>query len=278
MNDYFEYRKLKIAEGEEDVCDKQFDEKLLEIPHYRNHEEWLPFIGKDFAEQPTKILFVGESHHISGGTLEDDKERYTAYETTKTFWYKEDFKNQYTKFCKSNPNNIMDEMHGSYYTRGVINRWLKGWKSKSYNIFRFPLKVYIGKYKEDKNVKGKYRAGRLTQEEQERYKEVAFMNYFQFPAFGKGASFKEYAAEEDKECAYKTLKEVIKILKRKKSGEIMVVFLSSYAYDAFKARAGKDFDEEHIHLVMHPCSPAWNKDNGDKGYKALMRILGQKVN
>lgn len=40
--------------------DKTFDQKLLEIPHYKLYNEMLPYIGSDFKKK--RILLISESH------------------------------------------------------------------------------------------------------------------------------------------------------------------------------------------------------------------------
>jgi hypothetical protein len=41
-----------------------YDKKLLEIWHYSNHSQMLPFIGKNWGKGIKKVLLVGESHFM----------------------------------------------------------------------------------------------------------------------------------------------------------------------------------------------------------------------
>ena len=205
-----------------------FDNQLKGLDIYYRYPILLPFIGKDYSDTKSKILFIGESHYLP---RDYDNKIFTE-------WYDKDLSEyNLSEYDKSylNTRNIIN---------GVINQ--EGF-SKAHNIYRNFGNVYAECF----NLNGYSDA----------LSHIAFYNYFLRPAEVTGDSIKVDDWKE-KVFSFDTLTKLEDILKPHK-----IIFLSSLARQVFhqvrwsddRKEMGEELDKI-VSGVPHPSSQWWNKE------------------
>ncbi len=205
-----------------------FDGKLKEIKHYHLHPEMLPFVGRHY--QRTRILILGESHYLSEEETKETKQMLD--------WY------------KKSTNDFSFKHRGYFHTRGVVNSYLIGWRSKAHTMFSNPANALIESW------------DLVDVNNSEAFTAFAFFNYFQRPSAQFGETIE--LEKKDEEESAKILDLVLKILDPCK-----VIFLSKKAYDSY-IEYKKSVDRELIYYVVHPTCPHWYKADG---CEKLIRIF-----
>ncbi|MEP7110490.1 MAG: hypothetical protein ABI760_21025 [Ferruginibacter sp.] len=213
----------------------EYDDRLNKgLKHLQNYPQLLPFIGCYWNDNRIgsqhKILFIGESHYLSGKKLNEIKN--TTY---KNDWY------------NNNSKRFNKELADSIDTRGVVDRadWMvKGNIDKALSIFYNIKKELLNHLPYLSN-------------EKQIFPFFSFYNYFQKPAFIKGASIKN--TQEDDAVVYKTLKFITLLIKPCK-----IIFLSSKACYSFYYEHSTDIKKDSfkniiIDYVPHPGCAWWNK-------------------
>lgn len=222
------------------------------IDAYKIHPELLPFVGSNYNKATHKILLVGESHysHIECKTVMDGMGQ--DHEKDVKDWYSGDLLSRIPK------TNSLIVNPGSYNTRFVVGyKYIEGKEpSISYNMYRFPAKVIA-----EMNM--------VTQEtlsDQETFTYMAFMNYYQRPAFHYKKSLE--LVDQDESIAAETFSRVYDLLRPE-----IVIFTSKKAFDSFRERN----NAVAIHRIPHPCSRWWNRrtKDGKNGNDKLEYILMQ---
>jgi len=225
-----------------EICNNNFesldiyDERLKEIKHYQLHPEMLPFVGRHYPR--TRILMLGESHYLSKEETEETKQM--------KGWYEK-------------PTQCFSIKHtGNFNTRGVVNNYLIGWRSKAHTMFSNPANALIESWDlADVN-------------NSEAFTAFAFFNYFQRPSahFGKTIELDK----TDKEESAKMLDLVMEILDPCK-----VIFLSKKAYDSYiEYKISVDrasVDRVLIDYVVHPTCAHWYKPDGREKLKNIFSEL-----
>ena len=233
-----------------------YDEKLKnEVPFYKAHEEYLPFIGKYYSEDsPYKILQIGESHFL--GYEKGSKIKKTLFDG----WWDGDLKEE------------LKGMKDSWFTtRKVLENYINDNSTKSHGIFDNILKEF-----ESVVLKS-------DSHNRDNYNYFSFMNFYQMPSPNKGinytkAIYSNFGEDKGNEiwyrCAAESIKvvdKVIEILKPK-----LIVFTSKEAYTYYKKYAegcdyknniyvsGKYSNDPRIKYVCHPGSAWWNKKRKNK--------------
>ena len=156
-----------------------YDNRLLQIPHFSRHPEMLPYIGRHYPK--TGILILGESHYLSG-------EEPNA-EAKMEQWYEKNTKE--LQFIQ--PWNFM--------TRHVVRNYLMGRRTKAHRMFSHPAKTLIKAWQLE-NVN-----------DSEAFTAFAFMNYFQRPATQEKESIQ--TTTDDERQAYDVLRQILTILSPK---------------------------------------------------------------
>ena len=92
-----------------------FDDKLNEIPHFRIHPSYLPFVGEHYEDY--RVLHIGDSHFV------DQAPRATKYGVS------------YFEKWWADPSREIDELCPEWIDpRRVIAKYMNGYKG-SYSIF-----------------------------------------------------------------------------------------------------------------------------------------------
>ena len=150
------------------------DAALREIPFYRLHPEYMPYIGDFYGEY--RILLIGESHYIgqAPGNIRYGTRYFMEY------WW------------NGTHDALQKEPYAHWYnTRAVIRRYLSGSRTKSHVFFT--------------NIAGEFGktvchmppvAEAAARAQYFRY--FAFLNFFQMPSLCAGMKFMDslFAASE----------------------------------------------------------------------------------
>ena len=246
---------------------RNYDKKFTQTAFFNTHPEYLPFVGDRYEEH--RILIVGESHYI-GQTPETEKYG-IGYFAEK--WFTE-------------PAEILTEPYAGWFnTRGVIEDYLSGSRSKGHLIFTNIIKSFSSAVLDEP-------VSRINLKESQKFNCFAFMNYFQMPSVYRGMKFwnaLEISAEKagDKDAASqvwldvnresaKVLDDVIKALSPE-----LVIFTSKSAYYAYTAVNTKHRDDKNIFVIPHAGCAWWNKpsksSNGKSGREIFEEILRENV-
>lgn len=219
-----------------------YEKELSNIPFYKIHPEYKPFIGEKY--DAFRILLIGESHFI-GQT--PDTERFPLSYFQENWW-----------------SGDCNELHkayrdGYYVTRNVINNYKTGNRTKAHGIFTNSIKSFS-------DVVLGESVQHISVEESQKIEYFAFMNFFQMPSLYKGMKFwnsLKKSAGADKESASKvwhdavresskTIDEVIDVLRPK-----LVVFVSKSAGEAYQ-EANARYSSDVV-VVSHPGCRWWNR-------------------
>ncbi len=232
-----------------------YDAELVQIPFYKDHPELLPFVGSSFYDFKYKILIVGESHYIDQtyGNVRYDNSYFLNH------WW----------------NGTHDEINsepfsGWYNTRGVIENYLNGNRSKGHLIFTNLVKAFS-------ECVLNQRIDSITTENSQVFQYLAFMNFFQMPSIIRGEKYWNSLLNTDQSTAIelwnvckvnsaKVLDAVIDILKPK-----VVIFSSTSAFWAYQ-------EAEHKHNSLIECVPHagckwWNKKCKKYGNKSGKEVF-----
>ena len=223
---------------------KEYDKELSKIEHYKLHPELMPFIGTNYKK--AGVLLVGESHYINQ-TIDNIK-----YDNSY-------FLNHWWNGTHKDISN--EPFSGWYNTRGVINNYLDGKRSKGHSIFTNLVKAF------SECILGQ-KIDKISKENSQAFHYFAFMNFFQMPSlingekywkslYASNASNPSNASELWNVCiniSAKVLDEVIDIL-----NPIVVVFSSVSAYDAYKESEHNHIHNSLIKSVPHAGCKWWNK-------------------
>lgn len=248
-----------------ETCDTQFDRALLQIPHYRNHPEMLPFVGRGYANQPARVLLVGESHYVSNEERKNAAPRDVIADFETLDWYE-------SPLCFADPDNVFCTDFGNYTTRHILNRFVTepNFGGGGLLMFSNPLRAYY-----------------CTDEASEKplkqlIHNFAFLNYYQRPAFAFGRTINgapgEWSAElaaRDNAVAAETLDAVIRAIKPD-----AVIMLSRKAYRAYTSANGAFCcngrqNAPSLDDLPHPTSAWWNRltKRGTCGRESFRAIL-----
>lgn len=200
-----------------------FDEELGAIDIYRRYPLLKPFVGSSYADDGPRILLVAESHYLPPES--------TVHLNAKV-WY------------EGGEVDLTATEQQWMRTRRILNKPLKGWKSKGHAIYRNLETALI-------------KAGLPANDSV--FRQVAFMNAFQRPA-KTGDSIK--STPLDVEIAAATVQQVIDVLCPEH-----VIFVSTKARRA----VAKHLDCPSVG-VHHPASPWWNRKQ--KGLSSRERFVG----
>lgn len=243
---------------------EQYDIELRQIPFYKNHPELIPFIGTHFNE--FSILIVGESHYIDQNS---DNIRYD---------------NSYFLNCWWNGTHdaIKNEPFSSWYnTRGVVNNYLAGNRSRGHLIFTNLVKAF------SECVQGQ-KIDSINTTNSQLFQYFAFMNFFQMPSLINGEKYWKSLCISDqttalqlwsicKDNSAKVLDAVIDVLH-----PIVVIFSSVSAYHAYQESDHNRNYNSLIEYVPHAGCKWWNqkiKKYGNKSGKELfIDILKKHLN
>ena len=242
---------------------KKYDAKFKEVPFYKIHPEYIPFVGNEYDTY--RILLIGESHYIE--QKNDENPKYDLDYFREHWWNGTD-------------NELQKEYSDWYNTKAVVKNYLNGKRTRSHLIFSNPLKVF------SKDILGKP-IEKINSENVQQFNCFAFMNFFQMPSLYEGMKFWDSLRKSGEtnrhcpmwdECVTKSsevLDKVIDILEPK-----LVVFLSASAYNAFKKSNARHAGDEIIQQTVHPCSPWWYKKNKDgrNGKELFSDILNSYKN
>ena len=250
-------------------CDTQFDARLLQIPHYRNHPEMLPFIGVGYTKTPQRVLLVGESHYVSNAPDEDGEVRDVAADFAALDWYASAprFDDEKNVFCSD---------FGNYTTRHILNRFVADptFGGGGLLIFSNPLRAYYDAEETRRTL------------DKSLIHNFAFLNFYQRPAFAFGSSLNTASSERtmdlqarDAEVAAKTLDAVIETIE-----PAVVIFLSSKAYNAYVKTTHIRADVTKapvLHRVPHPTCAWWNRPTkrgtcGKDDFRSILRTAWKK--
>lgn len=84
-----------------------FDDKLMAINHYTKHQQMLPYVGEQYADQ--RVLIISESHYVP-----------------------EDFKSDLSNWYEQPSDKLIKEMEGNTNTRDVIDNFFN---KKGHRLF-----------------------------------------------------------------------------------------------------------------------------------------------
>ena len=156
-----------------------YDTALREIPFYRLHPEYMPYIGDRYAEY--RILLIGESHYIG---QKPGEIRYGLPYFREHWW-------------NGTHDALQNEPYARWYnTRAVIERYLSGSRTKSHVIFTNIADVF------GKTVLHTPSAA-STDVRAQNFRYFAFLNFFQMPSLCAGMKFRDslFAAAETADAA-----------------------------------------------------------------------------
>ena len=215
-----------------------YDADLMQLVHYQNFPQMLPFIGDHYAK--TKLLLVGESHYLpEDSTIQQDD----------AIWY------------ASNLQSLTDEEVTWTNTREAANNYIElGRAYKSLSIYSNPenaIQIHAVNSKFDfQNKKG--------------IEHLAFYNFFQRPAEVEGGSIN--ATDLDATKVEETLAQIIKVIDPK-----FIVFTSSKAWDNLSWDFINANPNIKFEVVPHPGCPWWNrvskKCGGISGKEKFIKFL-----
>jgi hypothetical protein len=215
MEDFMCYNKAKRT--------KEFDEKMKEIPHFKQHPQMIPFVGKFWKSSENGLLIIAQNPYIYDIPI--------FYE------------------------NIVHQILDDWYTTSIFdieNKVIRDKIKKSTELIKniedysivgdSPIPPSQRLYNNiiqaiiEKNIVGKNNENILSY--------IAFVDFFQRPHFNEDFN----ANEQDIIIANETLKEIIKIINPK-----YIFFVSDGAYNALD----KKMFNENI-LIGHSCHPSKN--------------------
>jgi len=179
----------------------EFDQDLKDsIPHLANYPEMLPFIGKDWHTSK-RILLLGESHYLPF----DAVQKITGLDFSKN-WY------------LGNSKDLGSHYSNNLRTRSNVDLIENGYREKALAIYS-NIRNVLSQLPEVNCSEGVFN-------------KFSFYNYFQKPANDDRAKDKNRSIlpdSEDKNKAFETLIQVIKIIK-----PTTIIFVSKKSFDAFK--------------------------------------------
>lgn len=208
---------------------------------YKQHKEYLPYVGDLYGSKYPKMLLVLESHYLEpkdrDKVLNVLNEKYNfESDSIKHFaeaWYfNQD--NSWSKFETKIVNKHF------YNTRSVIIDVMEG--KNTNNVIADVLNVFD---EVNKEING------TVKQEKEGIRNFAFMNFFQRPEINTGKSIKH--TKFDVSVAKENLNNVINILKPDK-----VIFVSIKSYNIFSYKNDEIKSNENIIRVSQPGCKYWN--------------------
>lgn len=224
--------------------------QLQEIPFYKLHPSYLPFVGEDYNKY--RILQISESHYCMEIT---DRDKYgIAYFEN---WFVSEGTDVETIILQGNiTRRVCDGVMGN-----------GDGTQRSFPNFDNPLRsfcdivLHLGKLRMSK-----------YNENRKKYSHFAFMNFYQIPAFQNMGCFKDSFYKEAKKEKIKNPEDVLNQW-RKESTELIdqvidilkpkaVAFTSMDAWKAYEENNGKYRNSEIIIRAAHPNRP-WNNHHAD---------------
>lgn len=209
--------------------------------NYKQHKEYLPYVGDLYGSKYPKMLLVLESHYLKP----DDRDRVLNIlkedynfdnEGIKHFadsWYfNQD--NSWIKFETKIVNKYF------YNTRSVIIDVLEG--TNTNRVISDVLKIF--------NI-ARNSTESIDKQEKEVIRNFAFMNFFQRPEINTGKSIKY--TKFDVSVAKDNLSNIIAILKPEK-----VIFVSIKSYKIYSFKNNEIINNENIIRVAQPGCKYWN--------------------
>lgn len=236
----------------------KYDSLLEDVPFYKIHKSYLPFVGDKYDTY--RILIVGESHYINqkpGGTAEYDLK-----------YFREHWWNGTSHKLDADPLQ-----EGWYCTRKVLNNYMNGHRTRGHLIFTNLVKAFSETILNQP-------VEHISNESAKQFRYFSFMNFFQMPSLYQGMKFwdslKKFG-ETDKNCpewdhcvkvSSAVLDEVIDILQPE-----AVIFASKSAHSAFSQSSARYANDAKIDVVSHPGCPWWyGKDGKGKFEKILIGL------
>lgn len=246
----------------------QYDKKLKDIEFYKTHPEYLPFVGDKYDE--FKILQVGESHYIP---QTKDEEAFSIEYFEKQWW-------------KENGCAELNAKRwgGWYNTRGVLEDYLSGRRTRAHGIFTEMVKLFSQVYT-DTPIKS------ISTKNSQAYHHFAFMNFYQMPSLYKGVSYWDSLVKSAKKALNNDRNqaeiwaEKVWTDTAKRSKDILdqvidtldpqvIIFTSKSAYKAYTNLGGKHAKRKGVFRCVHPGSKYWHKPTDDQiGKKELENEL-----
>ena len=219
----------------------KYDDELKQIPFYKIHPELLPFVGSCFDDY--SILLVGESHYI------DQTSENIRYDNSY-------FLNHWWNGTHSEIES--ESFSGWYNTRGVIENYLMGNRSKGHLIFSNLVKAFSECVLNQK-------VEQINTENSQVFRYFAFLNFFQMPSLIKGEKYWNSLCISDqstatelwnvcKDNSAKVLDAVIDTLEPK-----VVIFSSNSAFEAYQESNHNTEHNSLIKSVPHAGCSWWNK-------------------
>ena len=244
-----------------------FDEKFMEINHFKIHKILLPFVGDSYNKY--KILHIGESHYLN----QNKNDKAVKYDIQ---YFLDNWKDNPCSEVLADSPNYVD-------TRAVVeNKYLKGIKSRSYGIFTNMIKSF-GKVMLNKEIR------HIDDETRQLYNYFAFFNFFQMPALYSGEKYwnslkisaknlgnENLASEMWHQCAQFSVEVTDKVIDILEPN--LIVFTSVSAAKAYKENNGKYANSDKLLIVAHPTSAWWNKKGYDRGKEFFEAKLSECKN
>ena len=237
-----------MVRADEKQYTESFDEQFLDVDFYRLHKEFLPFVGKAYAQQKHKVLIIGESHYVCTKWNWDERVLFEE-------WWRGDWHERLMP--EGDPH--FDEW---FNTRIHTSRGAGGEQTIS-QVVQNPLEYVAELFGEP------YSSQMLER--------ISFMNFFQFPSVKYGAGiwkafcektkdirpYKERRALRDAiwaklyEESKRVVDEVIKIL----DPDLVIICscLAGGAYCEGKESIDKPFIRFTTHSTWQPWKSAHNR-------------------
>jgi len=202
-------------------CSTRYDHLLSRISHYQTYPEMMVWVGKNYPDQPRKVLLVAESHYVG--------KKFTWHHVPEA-WYAGISKDE-TSQSKG------------FLTRAIISDGIKNqWRKKAALIYR--------------NIDTALRNSMLFQETPvNAFTEVACMNYFQRPAEVPGESIK--VSGLDAKVSDEVFKEVVMAIRP----DAVIFTSSLAYRHACRSQVREFLKEQNIVFTYtpHPGMHWWNR-------------------
>ena len=237
-----------------------YDKHLLEIPFYQLHPEYLPFVGDAYAQY--RVLLVGESHYLD---QEPSSQTYDLAYFTEHWW-------------NGDNADLSGELYAkNFHTRGVIERYLNGNRTKGHLLFTNLGKVFSETVLEQP-------IDHIDMESSQVFQCFAFMNFFQMPSLFSGGKYWNSlkcsemlngAPGDALACwdrcvaeSAAVLDDVIRILQPE-----LIVFSSASAYDAYTQSRSARETNCRLKKIPHAGCSWWNRKTEAYGNRTGREIF-----